>query len=220
MRKLFTLVIFATVLATVLSSCGAPPPLRSDKYLNDTSVLTQNPCAAPCFHDITPGKTTFSEAVSKLKEDKAFTNVQTKDKPSVATWDATGGDQCCQLSANDNGLVTAVVARVAPKMTLGDVIAKYGDPQYVSGVDYSDQESVLQIVFPEKGLVTLVVPGDAKSTLSATSPVVVLLLIDPNDWKTTLDMSTLQGWAGYQSYQTYKSATPIVTPRVTATPQP
>ena len=53
----------------------------------------------------------------------------------------------------------------------------------------------------------------------APDPVVVVLYLAPGDFPNLLATATLQGWNGFLPYKTYKDATPIVTPRVTVTPQ-
>src|SRR5579859_5168110 len=219
MKKTIVRALAFTLLTVLLASCGAPPPLKSDKYLSDTSLLNPDPsCRGPCFHGITLGKTTYTDALRKVKADTAFSNVQSQDSPPAANWSTKAGEACCQLSANDKGLVNALLVKVAPGMTAQDVIDKYGKPQYVNSVDYTDQEVAMALIFPDKGLVTWVSPGDPKSSLDGKSPVVMVLYLDPNDWKSVLDTATLQGWNGFLPYATYKNATPVVTPRITVTP--
>jgi hypothetical protein len=219
MKKALTLTVAFVIVGGLLAGCGANPPLKSEKYLNDTSLIGEGPCTAPCFHDITVGQTNYTDAVAKLKADAAFANMQLQDKPAAASWSAKDGEPCCQMSANDSGVVNALLVKVAPNLTAQQVIDKYGQPTYVNSVDYSDKEVAIAMIFPEKGLVTWVAPGDANSTISANSPVVMALLLDPKEWQTVLDTATFQAWNGFLPYQTYKNATPVVTPRVTPTPQ-
>ncbi len=223
MRKLLVKSLALVLVGLILVSCSPPPPLKSDKYLKDNSLLQPAPsgCTEPCFHGITPGVTTFTDAVAKIKADTAFSDVQTQDKPPAASWSAADTKEaCCQLSANpDTGLVNAILVKVAPKMFVKDVMDKYGDPKYVNAVDYSDSEVAVALIYPEKGVVTWINPGNKDSKVDSTSPVVMVLYIDPKDWSKVLDQATLQAWNGFLPYAQYKGATPVVTPRVTATPQ-
>ncbi len=220
MRKPFVLIAALLAVSLLVSACSPPPPLKSDKYLNDDSLVSQNPCGPPCWHGITVGETTYTDALSKIKADPAFTNVQTQDKPPAAAWAPSGGDSCCQLSADEtSGLINGILLKVTPKMTVKQVIDKYGPPDYVSPVDYTPQEVALGLVFQKSSVVTWVTPGDPNSSLKETDPVVIVLYLNPKDFKNVLDLATFQAWNGYQPYQTYKNATPIVTPRVTVTPQ-
>lgn len=209
----------------VLAACQPPPPLRSDTYLDDTSLVSGQPCETPCYQGITVGKTTFADAVSMVKSNAAFKDVQNKDatsdQPAAAVWaSATSGEQCCQMISDSKGLVESITLRLAPKTTIGQIIEKYGEPQYTFSTDYTEQEAVIQLLYPEKGLVLLVVPGDANSSLEAGDPMVAVIYLDPARFADLIKEATLQGWDGYQSYQTYKNATPIVTAVPTLTPTP
>ena len=218
MRKPIVWALAFVVLGTVLAACGTPPPLKSVKYLQDNSLLQQDPKGPRTFHGITVGQTTFTDAQSILKADTAFSNVQPQDKPPSAAFSTKDGEACCQLSANDSGIVNALLVKVTPSITAGDVIKTFGNPQYVNSVDYTDKEVAMALIYPDLGIVTWVSPGDATSKLDATSPVVMVLFLDPKDWHSVLDTATLQGWNGFLPYSTYKNATPVVTPRVTVTP--
>jgi hypothetical protein len=208
------------IFGLLVTACGAPPPLKSETYLDDTSLVTgPDTCAPPCFRGIVVGKTTFTDALSKVKADAGFASVQSQDKPPAAAWAAAGGDACCQMTANqDTGLIDAMLVKVKPRMTVAQVIGKYGKPGYTTVVDYTPEEVAIGLIFPKVGLVTWVTPGDANSTLKQSDPVVIVLYLDPKDFGKLLDTSTLLGWNGFLPYQTYKNATPVVTPRVTLTP--
>ncbi len=222
MRKASVSIVALVILGLLVSACGTPPPLKSGKYLDDTSLITgSETCAPPCFRNIVVGQTTFTDALSKVKADSGFANVQSQDKPPAAAWGAAGGDACCQMTANqDTGLIDALLVKVKPTMTVKQVIDKYGTPDYTTVVDYSAEEVAIGLIFSKVGLVTWVTPGDANSTLKESDPVVIVLFLDPKEFSKLRDTSTLLGWNGFLPYQTYKNATPVVTPRVTLTPAP
>lgn len=222
MRKAFTILALLVVASLALAACSPPPPLKSDKYLKDQSIISLNPCGPPCFQGITVGQTTYSDALAKIKASSLFSNVQTQEeqgKPAQAAWSTAGGEACCQMTANDKGIVNALLLKLTPDVTAGQLIEKYGKPDYVTGVDYSSSEVALALIYQKTGTVAWVAPGDPNSTLKESDPVVVALYLNPLDFTTLLDTATLQGWNGFLPYQTYKNATPIVTPRVTVTPQ-
>ena len=51
------------------------------------------------------------------------------------------------------GIVDAILLRVAPAMTVDEIIQKLGEPPYVSVLtaDYSATETALGLVYPETG---------------------------------------------------------------------
>jgi hypothetical protein len=222
MKKLPLLAV-VIVLGLVIAGCQPPPPLKSDKYLNDTSLLSGQPCAAPCFHDITVGKTTFVDAVAKVRQDAQFKDVQTQDRtnenPAAAAWSAVSGDPCCQLVENkDTGLVEAILVRVAPNMTIKSIIDKNGPPAYVLTGDYSADESVIQLLYPQTGNIVWVVPGNAESTLEESDPVVAVLYLAPDLLQKQLTSVNLMAWDGFKAYKAYKEGTPISTAEPTVAP--
>jgi hypothetical protein len=223
MKKAFSIFVLFLVASVGLAACTPPPPLKSDKYLRDTSLITGQPCAAPCFQGITVGKTTFSDAETLLKGNPLFSNVQKQEssgRPPLATFNTKEGEAVGQLTADEKGLVDALLVKLAPGVTTADLIKAMGeDPTYVTGIDYSQTEVALALIFPKKGLVAWVAPGDSTATLKESDPVVVVLYIAPDGFPKLLDTAELRGWAGYISYATYKANTPVITPKVTATPQ-
>lgn len=220
MRRLIlpaVLLLFGVIVA----GCGSPPPLVSDTYLRDLTLINQQDetCQSPCFQGITPGETTFADALARVRANAAFSNVQSQDNPPQAVWSTQDGTACCNIAADpDTGLVEVILVRMAPLMTAGDVIDRYGEPDYVLPQDYSPEETVLGLLYPDRGLVIWVTPGSAASDFVASSPVVVVLYFNPTTADELIGAATLQGWAGYQPYQVYRDATPVVTPLPTATP--
>jgi hypothetical protein len=212
------------VVGVVLAGCQPPPPLINNNLLVDDSLITGQPCEAPCFQGITVGKTTLVDGTDIIKRNAAFKDVQnreaTGDQPAVAQWNTASGEFCCQMIASQTGLVESITLRLAPKITVGQVIDKYGEPPYTFSAEYSDSEAVIQLLYPTQGLVLLVVPGNASSSLEAGDPVVAVIYLDPARFGDLLKEATLQGWLGYTSFAEYKAATPIVTPVPTLTPTP
>ncbi|MCE7948604.1 MAG: hypothetical protein DYG88_14360 [Chloroflexi bacterium CFX4] len=205
----------------VLAGCGSAPPLVSDKYLNDSSLLTENPCGAPCFQGITIGQTTFADAERLVRDNPLFKDVQSQENPPQAAWSAVNGDQCCVMTADPStGIVNQLLVYVAPNMRVRDVLAKYGEPAYVAvpKQDYSQTEAVLGLIYPKQGNLLWVMPGDGQSTLDEDDPIVIVLYLNPADFDDLLATAELNGWLGYVSVAEYRSADPVLTPRVTVTP--
>ncbi len=123
------------------------------------------------------------------------------------------------MTANQYGIVDALVVKVAPNMTLRQVIYKYGPPQYTFPVDYASDEVAFAVIYPENGIVAWVSPGNEASTVDGNAQVVIILYFDPKDWATKyLPTGMLDGWSGYKPYRDYQIATPVITPAITPTP--
>jgi hypothetical protein len=190
-----------------------PPLLKSDKYLDDISLITKKPCGPPCFRGITVGQTNFTDALIIIRSDPTFAGVETQINPQRPSWNTAAGEPCCQIVANpDTELIDAIVVKLAPKMITRQLIDTYGPPTYVTTVDYSDQEVALPLIYPEQGVVIWVLTGDPQSSLDPNDPIVALIYLNPAIFPDLIMTATLQGWNGYGSYQTYKNAPPVVTP--------
>jgi len=68
-RFLFALLLFA---AAALSACAGEVNLLDETKLQDTSLLSGEPCEAPCWNGITPGETSYTDAWLLLESDERF----------------------------------------------------------------------------------------------------------------------------------------------------
>ncbi len=139
-RLSLLLIVAASLLVVVAKAIGrmSLPPAA-------TSVLTEA-CAAPCWHDIQPGKTTIDEAEALLQADHTtlIANVYRLQTQQFAytdhqlCWDIQGRPPwqgCAAASALPvkGGPVTRLdfdlVLDSNPPFQLGDAIVKFGQPQ-------------------------------------------------------------------------------------------
>jgi hypothetical protein len=212
-------------LALLFAACAPPPPLRDDTLLQDTSLLsTDSDCSAPCWRGITPGETTWGDALTILEDDTTLenVNVQEDDQSSAkaADFQQKGGSSCCQIISNDGEVVGVIFLRVAPTTTLGKLIAAQGEPTYLVGSQYTDDQAVMNLIFPEKSLVAYAFVAGTSGSLSASSEIVGVLYLQPSDMDLLIKTSSLHVWDGYKSYEAYDTSEFDVTPSVTLTPTP
>jgi hypothetical protein len=199
-------------------------PLRNPALLQDTAVLTGEPCAVPCWRGITPGETSWDEAVAILQADATLANVQVQEDANSdaksASWAQIDGDECCQMFSVDGQTVSVLFLRLAPEITLGDLVEVQGEPAFAVGSPFTDDQAIVNLIYPDQRMVVYgFVPGETGS-LSAESEVIGILLMSPQDLDLLLGTSNLFEWRGYADYATYNpdSATFDVTPSMTVTP--
>jgi hypothetical protein len=213
-------------LVLLVSACAPPPELRDPSLLRDESLISGQPCEAPCWRGITVGETTWRDALAIVEDDPELDapNVQTDENSSavVAEFKPTDGSPCCQMYSETGELVDLLFLRVAPTMTLGEVIAAHGDPAYAVGSPFSDNQAIVNILYPDIPLVVYAfVAGEAQGRLSASSEIIGLLYLKPSDMELLLVTSELHAWEGYADYATYRPDGELeVTPSVTITPTP
>ena len=214
-------------LTLLLVACSPATVIIDDNLLRDDSLISGDPCAAPCFRGITPGVTAWLDALTILEDDTEFDNVQ-KQGPAEgetviqASWQhGPSAPGCCQIVTEDGETVSLIFLRTAPNHTLGEAIEKYGEPNWMIGQAYTDDQAVVSLLYPDVPMVIYVfVAGEAEGVLSAGSEVVGALYLTPDSFDLLVKTSELHKWDGYGSYSDYMDGEWEVTPSVTLTPTP
>lgn len=220
--KFRMLLLSVIALALLLASCS-PPELRDQTLLQDDSLLTNEPCAAPCWRGIVPGETAWSDALTMLEDDPTIENLavqQSEDSTALyAEWQQVGGSPgCCQIYSSQGRTVDLVFLRVTPTVTLGGVIASKGEPTYALSTPFSDGQSILNVVYPNIPMVLYVFVGGTEASVLESSEIIGVLYTTDGDMEELLQQSSLHIWEGYQSYETYSDASPFeVTPEPVST---
>jgi len=214
-------------LALLLVACAPETVLLDDTLLRDDSLITGEPCAAPCFRGITPGETAWADALTLIEDDAEFHNIQqqgpAEDSPVIQIAWQQGSDapQCCQMATEDGETVAYVFLRTAPTHTLGDLIEVHGPPAWLTGQELSEDQAVMTLVYPEVPMLNYVfVAGAAEGALSAGSELVASLYLAPPAMELVLQTGELHRWEGYDSYRAYMDGELELTPSVTLTPTP
>lgn len=205
----FRLLLGLFVLAFFTAACAPPPDLRDPNLFADTSLLTGEPCSAPCWRNITPGQTSWRDAQTILEDATDVENIQRQTDEETggvaAAWQSVGNAaQCCQLIAEDGETVNVVFIRTRPDMTVGEVIEKYGEPAYAVGTPYTDTQAIINLVFPSVPMILFAyTDGPTTGELSESSEVIAFLYTTPEDIDLFLRSNALHEWEGYAPYTTY-----------------
>ncbi len=218
-------------LILVVTACVPTPNLRNERLLNDDFLVSPpDNCELPCWRGITPGVTEWPVAITILEDDPNLNDPQVQNledgQPAVgALWKMIDGDDCCQMVSEDGQTVSFIVLQLAPTHTLGELIEARGEPVYVIGSPGVEDQALINLLYPESGLIVGVfVAGEQNGALSATSEIVVAYLLTPDRMDLIVNTSNLYAWKGYGSFNMYApeatEADFIVTPSVTLTAPP
>jgi hypothetical protein len=203
------------------------PSLRNNRFLNDKSLISGKPCSPPCWHGITPGKTAWEDAVKLLLKDAGleppFIQVGQNGVSILATWKGKGGEPCCQMVTEDGKTVTFILLQFDPTMTTGELIQAHGEPTYVVGTPGDETQAIINLFYPDDGLIAIAFVRGAKSgELSESSEIIGAWYLTEERMDLILKTSMLYGWKGYGPYSIYRPDAPVeqfdVTPSVTLTP--
>lgn len=230
MKKRF---LIAALLALILAvaACMPTPNLRNERLLNDDFLISPTEdCDAPCWRGITPGTTTWVDAITILEDDATLNDPQVQNlqegQPAVgALWKMTDGEDCCQMVSEDGETVSFIVLQLAPTHTLGELIEARGEPTYVIGSPGVEDQALVNVLYPDSGLIVGVfVAGEQNGALSESSELVVAYMLTPDRMRLIIDTSNLYGWKGYGTFNIYApeatEADFIITPSVTLTAPP
>ena len=188
-----------------------PPDLRSlaDSFLVDTSLVSGEPCAPPCWQNIVPGETSMEDARA-IVETAGF--AVSENVRSGFQFANESGIACCEIGhfLGMDGTVSESVAvillRLSPINELGEVIAIYGEPSAVYTPDPGQgPQDQLSLVFAESRMILTVSVESADEPARLNSKVVDIAYFsdDPMDQIMQL-MRTRPRWQGYLSPNAYR----------------
>ncbi len=203
------LTIASLVVALLTAACGARPPLLDDQLLQDTSILSDEGCVAPCWQDITPGETSWEAALDTLNSLPMVSQVEAQavrrgEAAQFATFSTEDGAPCCELFSEDGETVDRMLLRYAPVMELGALINRYGEPAYIGAAPYTNDSAVGTLIFPEHGMVVaFYLNGIQSGVVSEETVILGTYLSTMASVETVIATSQLYEWDGYQPYAAY-----------------
>ncbi len=180
-----------------------PPELTvlDPAMLPDISLLTGDPCGPPCWQNISPGETDMRDALEIVSGLDSIRITEATD--AIITFAYQSGAPCCQIVSDDEGLVAGMVLQLAPQALLGEVIQELGEPQYVTGMPFSEKEYLLVLVYPENAALLYAVVSGADGVLDESSPIVTAIYTTEEQINQVISTSPFDNWKGYLSYSQY-----------------
>jgi hypothetical protein len=220
MKRLLLLAVLLGCL--FLAACTPTAKLLDESLLKDTSLLSDQPCAAPCWRGIVPGQTSWRDMRTIIEDDGQFGTVdEIKDDSSevrLASFSAKDSSTpCCRIySSLDGKTVGQILTLLAPnQIKLGEVIAKYGEPTYAAGSDVTPDQALVSLFYPSVPMVVYAfAPGIKDGELTDASQIVGTLYITQSDVEEILKTSGLHNWQGYRKLAGWLDAAPDLNPEI------
>ena len=201
--------ILVSILAVIAVACSQEIQLLDDTKLKDLSLLSGEPCAAPCWNGIIPGETEYADAKTMIEDDWRYQNIdeaeQQEGNPArIFGFTPEEGQVCCQVFSRDGVTVTSLLLQLAPQVALGPVMDLYGEPVFVGGESPAADQAYMALVFEEVPMVAYAfVTGAESGALSARSEIIGLMYMAQSEMDTLLSCSSLYVWSGFQSFSDY-----------------
>ncbi|MCY3917725.1 MAG: hypothetical protein OXG49_17105 [Chloroflexi bacterium] len=205
-RILFALFLIAAV---ALAGCAGEVNLLDETKLQDTSLLSGEPCEAPCWNGITPGETSYRDAEVILKSAGRFKITEESeaegDNPGRVLEFAEGENpSCCQMISRDGETITSFLLQLAPAMRFGPVFDKFAEPKYVAGQQVSEEQAYAVLVYPETPMVVYsFVAGGAQGAVSVDNKIIGVMYMADSEMQELLTCARLHLWKGFVSLSTY-----------------
>jgi hypothetical protein len=140
----------------------------------------------------------------------------------VAGWqEGEDGQVCCQIHSEDGDVVAVTFLRTAPEMTLSQLIDAHGEPPYLTGQEFTDDQAIGSLIYPDLQMVVYVyIEGLATGEFTTGSQIIGALYMTPDEMELLLNTAELHTWEGYQALSSYLEGDLELTPSVTLTPTP
>ncbi len=206
-RRLLILCLFVSV--ATLAACNQTINLLDESKLNDRSLLTGEPCEAPCWNGITPGETSYRDAKLIIESDSRL-RIAEEPEPEEGqlgrafTFQEGENPACCQVISRDGETIDSFLLQLAPNMSYGPVFDKFGEPTYALGQPVNDEQAYALLVHPDVPLIVYVfIEGGSQGQISVNSPVIGAMYISEANMQETLVCARLNNWNGFQAFSAY-----------------
>lgn len=169
----------------LLTGCG---PWRQPAI--DRSILTDDPCAAPCWQGIVPGVTTSAEAADILMTLEFIRPDSLWSFGDGLRWRTSASREdpaiVSEIQSHD-GLVSFTSIGVDFELTLQEIVEKYGPPEKLLAYESGRQEKIqieIYFYYPQQGLVFVSWASDHVPTseffmLDAATPITLVYYFAP-----------------------------------------
>ena len=197
------------VVLLFLAACSPPPELRSDTYLDDTSLLSDDPCSAPCWRNIVPGETLWRDARIIVEDDNQLVDIEVVEDENSAQrllgFKQRDGAVCCQLfSSSDGEIINSMLILLKPQMVLSELLDKYGDPAFAAGDDVTPDQTVVTLIYPDVPMLIHVFgEGIESGSLNENSDIIGMTYLTDVDMEAVLRDTDYYEWEGYVDLKAY-----------------
>jgi hypothetical protein len=211
------LVVFGILVMLVISACAPPVALRDPNFLKDTSLVSGEPCSAPCWRGITPSETNWNSALTIFEDSADVSNLQSQQDEETGArsieFDARDGTRCCRIFSEDGETVSSMFILFAPDMTVGQAIEKYGEPAYFFAEEITEDQALVSLVYPDVPLIIYAFSaGITIGEISETSEIVGALFLTLDEMQNAIQGSNLYFWRDYGVLETLTQGGFDITP--------
>lgn len=203
------LLIFTLFAVVGLAACSGDINLLDDTKLSDVSLISGEPCQAPCWNDIVPGETRYRDAKLIIESDDRFkiADEPAPEEGSTArsfTFAEGENPPCCQVVSRDGEMVSSFLLQTAPIMNFGAVYDVYGEPDYLAGEQVNEEQGYVALVYSDLPLILYAfIAKPPTGAISVTSQIIGTMYLAESDIQELLTCASLYQWRGFQDFTSY-----------------
>ena len=198
------------LLIVLTSACVPAMPGNSNNVppsIGDGGFLSNNPCGPPCFQGIVPGTTTEHEAVQILQSQGLYYNCSSfNNEVSSGKRGVECGSSVNISFQRGTDIVDAVSFGLSQKVTVADVIAKYGEPDTVLvTLDHRYPRAGMNLYYTDlRAIIGLPDQEGSIFRVSASTTVESIGYLSAASYKSHVPaIDSLPKWKGYGEYKEY-----------------
>ncbi len=188
---------FLLLVSGILSAC------RSALEVGDGGFLSEVPCGPPCFWGITPDITTEEDAIKTFQKHFDISNCD--EWPELGSHKEIACDPVI-IEFSTFGKVNHISYSSSQQITIGDAIAKYGQPNAVKVLGWSEDNgglttSVTMLLYFDNIHTIIGLPQQEGTNYDVAPGTVVGGINYPgsDSWEGT--RYDAQSWHGYDKYE-------------------
>ncbi|MEM9951034.1 MAG: hypothetical protein AAFV93_07540 [Chloroflexota bacterium] len=190
------------VLIVGISACAPAPDLRDDSFLQDTSIVSGEPCEAPCWQNLIAGETAWGLAQDVIETDDNYRVITTeRDRRTGEAWVEFAfqdGLECCRIYTDNGETLTEILLLLAPETIVSDVVTRYGEPLYITAQEQSPEQAYIALVYPDIPMVVYAFAENVTTDeIREDSDVVGVRYLAPTTMTNLLETESLYLWDGY-----------------------
>ena len=206
-------ILIVLVLSSLLSSCSLNcinAASTETPQIGDGGFLSGQSCGPPCFFGVVPGVTTKNNAITLLQSKGLYqdcTEIDTTKEGGGHIISCTYPTWGLVVSIGNNGdLVSGISFPPSEKITVAQVIARYGPPTVVSmlaAADSSNRGSTayMDLCYDQINTVISLIAQENSATYE-TSPTTLVGIIEYDDQEEYQSRrQIIQSWTGYGIYK-------------------
>jgi len=184
------------------SACSPTPQLRNDAYLNDSSLVSGDPCEAPCWQSLVAGESAWGLAQDLIANNADYTIItNSRDRSTGEAWIEfayQNGPVCCRVYSRTQETLSSVYLLLRPQIRLGEVVERYGEPQLITAQEETPDQSYLALVYSDSSFVVYVFADSLSAgELDEDSQVIGVAYHAQSEMEMLLQSQTFFSWIGY-----------------------